>query len=78
MNNGPLRQDIASLPLDFIRDLSLVRLLVFDFDGVLVKAVVRDQSSCVFCGIIQTEVVDSETAGSSRFGLFRPLALLLQ
>ena len=60
------------------RELKKKKNLVFDFDGVLVKAVVRDQSSCVFCGIIQTEVVDSETAGSSRFGLFRPLALLLQ
>jgi 3-deoxy-D-manno-octulosonate 8-phosphate phosphatase (KDO 8-P phosphatase) len=34
MNNGPLRQDIESLSLDFVRDLGLVRLLVFDFDGV--------------------------------------------
>lgn len=34
MNNGPLRQELSSLPIEFVRDLSQVKLLVFDFDGV--------------------------------------------
>ncbi len=34
MSDRPLRQDVSSLPADFVRDLSLVKLIVFDFDGV--------------------------------------------